>query len=150
MRSTLKVTCRNDRQGCAARVRRGAVLVAALVCMAIVMTMIGAMLLAVQRTGRQAHIERDLRQCEWLLEAGLDRAAYRLACEADYRGETWMLPSTEIVGSGDGQVTTEVSASTEEKRQLLRIVAEYPTGSECSIRRSRTIVLPFKTPSAQE
>ena len=130
--------------------RRAAVLVAALVCMAIVMALLGSMLLAALRSSRQLHAERDLRQCELLLAAGLDRAAYRLAKVPDYRGETWTLPAAAIVAAGDGQVTIEVSAATQQQAPQLRVVAEYPTGSETSVRRSRTILLPSKTPPLEE
>jgi hypothetical protein len=130
--------------------RRAAVLVAALVCMAIVMALLGSMLLAALRSSRQLHAERDLRQCELLLAAGLDRVAYRLAKDTDYRGETWTLPAGAIVAVGDGQVTIEVAEATQQQAPQLRVVAEYPTGSETSVRRSRTILLPFKTPSVEE
>src|SRR6476660_7947859 len=76
--------------------RHGAVLVAALVCLAIIVAMIGSMLVTALAASRQLHAERDLRQCELLLQAGVDRAAYRLATERTYRGETWTLSNDNI------------------------------------------------------
>ena len=119
--------------------RRAAVLVAALVCLAIVMALVAAMLSGTLRATRQLRVQRDLRQCELLLEAGLDRAAARAAAEA-YEGETWDVPAAEIVGAGDGRVTIQVQRAGDELPRL-HVVAEYPAGGELSIRRSRTVQL---------
>ena len=127
------------------RSRRGAVLVAALVCLLIVMTMLGGMLLAAVRSTRQLQRERDLRQCELLLDAGLDRAAQRLATDATYRGEIWSLTFDAITGSGEGQVTIEVASASDATSQQINVVAEYPLGGETSIQRSRSILVPPKT-----
>ncbi len=129
---------------CAHGKSRGAILIAALVCLAIVMALLGSMLASAIRTGRQLHAERDLRQCELLLAAGVDRAMLRLAKEPDYRDETWTLPAAQIVATGDGVVTIRVPLDSEQKPWPLLVIAEYPTGSERSIRRSRMILLPSK------
>jgi len=126
---------------------RGAILIAALVCLAIVMGLLGSMLVSAIRTGRQLHAERDLRQCELLLAAGVGRAELRVTKESDYRGEAWRLPAAEIVARGDGEVTIEVALDAEQKPRQVSVIAEYPIGGERSIRRSRTIVLSTKTPS---
>src|SRR5881227_3826668 len=95
---------------------RGAVLIAALVCLAIIVAMVGSMLVAALAAGRQLHAERDLRQCDLLLQAGADRAAYRLATDRDYRGETWTLDTNKIVGNGNGKVTIEVPVNAEPRQ----------------------------------
>lgn len=129
---------------------RGTVLVAALVCMAIVGALVGSMLLAALRASRQLHAERDLRQCELLLEAGLSRAAQRLATETDYRNETWTLAADQITGASDGQVSIDLLPASDTNPRSLRVTAEYPTGGETSICRSRVIVLSPKTSPSQE
>jgi hypothetical protein len=136
--------CRYTRRSALGK-RGGAILIAALVCLAIVMALLGSMLASAIRSGRQLHAERDLRQCELLLAAGVERVQFRLASESDYRGETWKLPAAEIVAKGDGEVTIEVVLDSEQKSRQLRVIAEYPVGGERSIRRSRNIVLPSKT-----
>ncbi len=128
---------------------RGSVLVAALVCLAIIVAMVGSMLVAALAASRQLRAERDLRQCELLLQAGADRAAYRLASERSYRGETWTVSADKLAGSGDGQVTMELTSAPEQNTQQLHILAEYPAGSEISIRRSRTFTIPSKQSSGQ-
>lgn len=132
------------------RQRSGTVLVAALVCLLIVMTMLGSMLQGTLRARRQLHTQRDRRQAELLLQAGADRAAFRLSSESNYRGETWTLPADTIVGTGDGQVTVAASRESDEQPWQVRVVAEYPLGSESSIRRSRTFLFPSQVPQVQE
>jgi len=129
---------------------RGAVLVVALVSMFVVMAMIGSMLQGTLRARKHLHVQRDLRQTELLLQAGADRAAFRLANEAAYRGETWNLPSEDIVGGGDGQVTIAASRDSDARPWEVHVVAEYPAGSESSIRRSRTFVVQSQPSLAQE
>ena len=128
----------------------GAVLIATLVCLAVVMTLLGSMLLALLRTGRQLHVERDLRQCELLLQAGLERAAYRLATQPDYRGETWTLGENEISSAGKGQVTISLETGERGEPRQLYIAAEYPFGTESSIRRTRTVSNPLKQSTTEE
>jgi hypothetical protein len=129
-----------------ANTRQGAVLVAALVCLLVVMAMLGAMLKGALLAQRQLHRERDLRQTELLLQAGSDRAAYRLANDANYRGENWKLPANAIVDNGEGQVTIEASATGAPSVWSVKVVAEYPLGGETSIRRSRTFQVPSQNP----
>jgi hypothetical protein len=121
--------------------RHGAVLVAALVCLLVVTGIVGGMLRGAIHGRRQLHAERDLRQTELLLAAGVARAAHRLADEPEYDGETWRLDSEEIIGRGDGVVTIEASPSDDAESWQVTIVAQYPAGSELSIRRTRTLTI---------
>jgi hypothetical protein len=135
------------------RHRRGSVLVVALVCLLVMMTIVSHMLLGSMRARRQLHPERNLRQTELLLQAGADRAAYRLATEAAYRGETWRLPADSIVGTGDADVTIQATRDSSDKPWQVQIMAEYPRGSEHSIRRSQTLTIPSQPgqkPQTQE
>jgi Tfp pilus assembly protein PilV len=116
--------------------QRGAVLVAALVCLLVVTTLLSTMLQTALRSRRQLHRERDLRQTELLLQAGMARAAFQLANQPEYRGEMWNLPAVAIVGSGGGQVTIDVSIKSDAQAWHVEVMAEYPAGGEKSIRRS--------------
>ena len=135
--------------------RSGMVMVAALVCLLVVTTLICNMLQGTLRARRQLHAERDRRQTELLLEAGAGRAAIRLAADPAFRGEIWNLPAEAIVGRGEGRVTTEVSPSADgepstEPSWQVRVVAEYPLGSDFSIRRSRTFFVTAPNTQNQE
>jgi hypothetical protein len=140
----------NSKHASATRHRRGAVLVAALVCLTIVMAIVGGMLKATLAMRRQLRVERDVRQTELLLEAGAARAAFRLAGEADYDGETWELPAEAIIGHGSGRVTIVASREADTAPWQLKITAEYPLAGESSIRRSRTFFVQPQMTQIQE
>lgn len=121
--------------------RRGAMLVVALACLAIVMAIVGVMLQGALRARRQLHVERDLRQVELLLEAGLDRAAFQLASDYDYTGETWQIPASDLLGRGDGEVVIVATRSGDAEPWRVRVAAEYPVGTPTSVRRTRTFLV---------
>ena len=129
-----------DRRRRASR-RRGAMLVVALACLAIVMAIIGVMLQGALRARRQLHVERDLRQVELLLEAGIDRAAFQLASDGGYGGETWRIPASDLLGYGDGEVVIVAERSGDAAPWRVRVAAEYPVGTPKSVRRSRTFLV---------
>src|SRR5687767_9502053 len=121
----MNVHCRDRRSFISERVSRsGAVLVAALVCLLIVISILGTMLRATLRTGRQLHVERDRRQAELLLQAGADRAARLLASNSQFRGDTWTLPAEAILDQGGGTVTTSLARESEELPWQLQVSAE--------------------------
>jgi hypothetical protein len=105
------------------------------------MALIGALLQGTLRARRQLQVERDRRQAELLLQAGLDRAALALASEPGYRGESWQLPAESITGVGAGSVTIKATRASDDTPWQIHVVAEYPVGSARSIRRSRTILV---------
>ncbi len=119
------------------RQRQGTVLVAALVCLLVIMGLLAAMLQGTLRNHRKLRLDRDLRQAELLLQAGCDRAAYQLTKEKEYKGETWDLPAAEITGKRDGRVTIEIQSGEGQAARTARVVAEYPLDGETSIRRTR-------------
>ncbi len=138
--------CIDDPRHSVAVGRTGAVLVAALVCLLVIMAMIGMMLRRTLREQQQLHAERDLRQTKLLLQAGIARAAVRLAADPNYRHETWNLPPDAVMNSGEGRVTISLSPLSEPHFLTATVIAEYPVGRETSIRRSRTVQLPIPAP----
>lgn len=133
--------------------RRGVLLVAVIVCMAVVMGIVGTLLRSALSARRQLRVERDLRQVELLLEAGVDRAVAKLAANPNYDGETWSIPAMEILSDGDGEVViefptaelpTETASESEDEAaasRRVRIAAEYPVGGLTAVRRTRTFVM---------
>jgi len=130
------------------RERRGTVIVAALVCMLVVMAILGAMLRGTLRNFRQMRNERNLRQAELLLEAGSQRAAYKLAADTNYHGETWNLLTEALAGAGEGRVTIEIMPAAQAGLRNAKVLAEYPLGGQTSIRRSIVFQIPAQ-PSKQ-
>jgi hypothetical protein len=121
--------------------RRGAILAVAMLCLLVVIGLLGSMLQNAVRSRRQLHSERDLRQTQLLLEAGLNRAAGAARRSAEYRGETWTVPAAEILGHGDGRVVIEAASGNDAESRQFKVTAEYPVGSELSVRRSRTFTV---------
>ena len=130
--------------------RRAGVLIAALVCLGIVITIVGCMLVAAVQNGRQLHGERDRRQCELLLTYGLARAARPETAKHDYRGESWTVPAEQISGTAAGRISIEFLTDRTGQDRQLHVIAEYPLGGETSIRRSQTIIVPLTGPTRQE
>lgn len=138
--------------------RGGAILVVALVCLLVVMSIVAGMIKGALRERRQLHQYRDLRQTDLLVEAGADRAAARLAEDPEYRGETWRVPAEEISGNAAGEVTIEVARdesvepTDDEGAPTLRVrvSAEYPLVGVTSIRRTRTFTIETQLISEEE
>ena len=128
----------------------GAVLFVALVCLLIIMSILGQMLQSSLRAQRQLHPERDLRQTELLLDAGIDRAAYRLGQNPDYRGETWQLAADSITGTAAGQVTIHATRAAATKPWQVTVLAEYPLDGALTIRRSRSLEIQPTLPPSEE
>jgi hypothetical protein len=125
--------------------RRGSVLIVALVCLLVIMSLLGHMLLAALRSTRQLHAERDRQQCDLLLQAGIERGRVQVDKEAIYAGETLDLAAAEIIGQGAAQITIEVLQSSNDEPRQLKVSAEYSAGTETSVRRSRTVSLPARS-----
>jgi hypothetical protein len=106
-------------------------MVMALVCL-VILGMLQVLLVKSAVSRRQVSREQAWRQqARWLAEAGVERAAARLALDADYRGETWQLPSGELYAgdrpSEPASVDIEVqSADADGGEQVIRVRAAYP------------------------
>jgi type II secretory pathway component PulK len=124
--------------------RSGVAIIAALVCLLVVMAILGAMLRGTLRNYREMRSERDLRQAELLLQAAHNRVLQRIKNDTEYHGETWNLPADEIAGTGDGRVTIEITPATRQAAGNAKVMAEYPLGGETSIRRSLVFQIPVK------
>ena len=116
--------------------RQGVTLICVVACLAVATLLLGTMLKTTVLTRRQVHTERHLRQAQWLVEAGAERAAFRLGNDADYTGERWSLQPEAIVGTHAGVVNISVNRRAKEL-VTVRVVAEYPAGGVTTIRRTR-------------
>jgi len=119
---------------CGKTPRRGSVMVMALVCMAVSLTLALAMLRNAGINRRSLRTERDLRQVECLLAAAAELGQRRLAAGAPLE-EVILLPPAEL--SGSARITLAPAAA---PGGSLQIVVEYPLEGPLTIRRSRTIM----------
>jgi hypothetical protein len=83
-------------------------------------------------------------QADWLVEAGLERAAARLKADPSYDGETWLIPA-EAMGSRSAEVviTTLPIEDGEAEPIRVRVRADYPADgfAEDRVRRSKTFAI---------
>jgi hypothetical protein len=140
----MKPSCQSSSHERPARAsrRRGFAVLAALVCLLIVVSIVGAMIQGAIRSRRQMHVERDRRQCEQLLVAGAARAMRLPWGDPNFAGDVWQLQADEIAGNGSGRVTCELSPTSAVGSRQLLVIAEYPTDRDFPIRRSQSFQIP--------
>lgn len=120
----------------------GAILIVVLVCLALAtaLSVVVVRQIAVERLAAQWN-DRSL-QARWLVESGIERAAARLAADADYAGETWTLSVKQLAGRDGAVVRIQVDAVDDQPRQrTVRVEADYANGSEYRCRRAKQILV---------
>ena len=122
--------------------QRGAVLVVVLVCL----MMATALFVLVVRQALAERRAIEMRcggvQALWLAEAGVERAAARLAADPKYAGETWTISTAELGGSDGALVRIEVKAIADRpQRRLVRVEADYADAPERRCRQVKQIVV---------
>ena len=122
--------------------RRGAVLIAALVCVAVAAVVFMS---APKMASAQRHpMGNGLWQLQaaWLAESGLERAAERLAAKPDFTGETWNVAPEQLGGSYAAVVRIRVEPVRDQsKSRLVRVEADYPDHPHDRARESRETIL---------
>ena len=78
--------------------RHGVILVAVLVCLAVVGSFAMSLLRTAAARRRGAEAQQWRLQAQWLAESGLERAAVRLNADPRYAGEVWTPPPAELGG----------------------------------------------------
>jgi hypothetical protein len=81
-------------------------------------------------------------QAAWLAESGLERAAWRLAAEADYAGETWALSADQLAAADPAVVQIRVETMPEQPhRRVVHVQADYPDHPQHRARESKQAVV---------
>lgn len=120
--------------------RGGSLLICVVACISIVSSILMGATHSALRARSQVRVERQLRQVELLLEAGVRRAAARAAEQDEYDGETWTLAADAIPEFARGRVDIEVDRSG--AQPIVNVAAELSAGSARTIRRSFQFSLP--------
>ena len=111
------------------RRRHGAVLVAAIVCLVVVMLMGAAILRSIAIRHRQGRDDVYRVQSLWLAESAAERCAARLRDDPAYMGETWRVRLAHGAAALEGAAVIRVepvAAPTNARR--VRIEAHWPEG----------------------
>jgi hypothetical protein len=107
--------------------RRGAILLAVIVCLMIATSLLVSTLGLAVSLRRSTQVQLWGIEAEWLAQSALGRAAARLAADAHYTGETWRLPADEFGGDQPAVVRIEVKAVPDQPdRRSVRVEADYP------------------------
>ena len=124
--------------------RRGAILIAVLVCLGIATTIVLGAVQTSIRQHRQVRNELQLEQTRWLLDAGVERAVAGFLAQPDnYQGEMLTItPGFEKYG----QATIDISLIQYDRqtdRATLRVTAQLVGGGSLAptTQRSREFVL---------
>jgi Tfp pilus assembly protein PilX len=129
-------------RGCFQRRRCGAILVVVLVCLivAAALSVVVVRQAAMERHAVQIN-QRNL-QALWLAEAGIERAAARLAADPKYAGETWNISAKELAADDNAMVRIQVEtiAGRPEWRSV-RVEADSADTPEYRCRQVKQIVV---------
>jgi len=121
---------------------RGAVLVCVMVCLLCVSALVAHMTQSIIRVQQRLKLEQASRQVQLLLDAGRTRAAHQLTTDETYAGETWH-PRPDAFGRGtdSAAVTITVEPAPDGQAHLVQVIAEYPSTSPRSVRRSQRFII---------
>jgi Tfp pilus assembly protein PilX len=119
--------------------RRGAVLIAALVCLLVLTLLCGMLLKLALLNQRQQRMSECRAQATWLAEAGLERAAASIVRSPHYPGEIWQVPDTQLSPSYTGLVLIEVQSKNESGQRLIDVRADYIRDGERLARISKQV-----------
>jgi hypothetical protein len=126
--------------------RRATLIVAVLVCLTLVTVLAGVWmkLLAVEQ--RQVRGQQNVVQAEYLAEAGLSRAAARLAADPAYTGEIWQ-PSAAALGAKlPAKITISVAVAPDgAAARTVSVAAQFPESGPHRVLRSRTQTIHLPT-----
>ncbi len=126
--------------------RRGTIMIAVMVCLVIATMLLTSMLRTAASQRRALQTRGWEAQARWLAEAGLERAAARLAANGNYSGETWSLKAEQLGSQESATVRIEIqSVSNQPNRRLVRVTADYPDHPHERARQTRQATVQLRT-----
>ena len=139
--STYNLFIRRAEIRCAAvrlQPRRGVVLICALVCLSVATVLIVSLVQQSLIARRQGRMQWQLRQTEYLLDAGIRRAVAHLDSRDDYAGETWQ-PAAALPGFKSVAVEIAVTPSDDDpSRRKVTVQARLDQSESLAFRTQRS------------
>lgn len=121
---------KSDRPVTIAASRRGTVLFATLVLLAVAMMVFGVGIRSVLQEDRQLRLREFETQAHRLAEAGAQRAALFLGQEGDaFKGETWDIDAAQLGGRYPARVTSRIEANPDTGQNKIVATAQFPLGA---------------------
>ena len=124
--------------------RRGATLIAVLVCLGVAAMLLTTMASRMMLTHRQIQRQVAFDQTYWLCESGVDRALQQMDINADYFGETWQVPSSELGDRGDAEIRITVQP-TDDGQRTVTVVARFPLNNQLQMQSIKKTTIPITT-----
>lgn len=125
--------------------RSGAAALLVLVCLSFA-TVVATLLVEAGLAGRKYTTRLELtHQADWLVEAGLSRAAAQLARSPKYAGETWRVPAapnekSRPQRSWTGVVHIQIKDVGPPKSRLIRVTAELHGESGIAVEAAKEVM----------
>ncbi len=127
------------------RQQHGVVLICALVCLSVATALVVTTVHQSLGVRRQGRMQWQLRQTEYLVDAGIRRAVARLGADEDYAGETWH-PAAALPDFASVAVEIDVMPLDEvPPRWEVTVVAKLSQSDSLAFRtqRSQTFLYPL-------
>lgn len=122
--------------------RRGALLVAVLVCLTVVMALGAAWLRGLVLEHRLVRAQADRLQAEYLAASAVRRATAQLAANPDYRGESYAIDAKDLALRAGAALTIQVDAVADQPDQRrVTVEANFPDRGAERARRSRQVTI---------
>jgi len=112
--------------------KHGVSIILVIAFFAVATTLIGAWVRGALLQQRQSRRWHDRSQAVWLAEAGVRRAQNQLAADADYRGQRWEIPASQLGGKHPAIVTIAVDAV--DDTRMITATCDYPAGARRQVR----------------
>ena len=127
--------------------RRGAVLIAVIVCLSIIMLVLAAISSRTLLVRRQLRQEHALQQAEQLCAFGIQVAERKIADNQSYSGEDRQVTPKELGGESAGRISIIVERN-EGQAVTIRATATYPLEEQMETNCVRVKLLSQKNPVA--
>ncbi|MFV2067194.1 MAG: hypothetical protein ACC645_09465 [Pirellulales bacterium] len=122
--------------------RAGAALVIAIGLLAVTAMLLAAWVRSAIHSERVQRTREHVMQSAWLAEAGLERAAARLAADGDYTGETWRISADELGQSRGANIVIRVGEVGDRRpERTVSVRADYPDDPTWRVRTSKQVVV---------
>lgn len=132
------------------RQRHGVVLICSLVCLSVATALVVSMVQQSLIARRQGRMQWQMRQTEYLLDAGIRRAIVHLNAGGDYAGETWH-PTAALPGFQS--VVVEITATPrdgEPSQQEVTVLAKLDQSESLAFRTQRSHTFRYPITSQTE
>jgi len=122
--------------------RRGAVLVAAVACLALVSLLSVVVIQTSYQLSQRGRVLESRLQAQWLAESGVDRGAILLRNDPEFRQETWTIDTGMLPDDGGSAVVTiVVEPAPGPERSLVRATAVYQPAGGHAITEARELLV---------